>query len=99
MKDAELSLAVAKIMWPESFWQINDGKTHAFTMSGGLCVVKFDHTTDDSLGKMCVWLGKLPRSTIATFDRGMTSLDYGLYHVLAADNPHRSIAEAIVDTA
>ena len=96
MNDAELGLAVAKIMWPDEEWSISGGEVCAnHKEKGGWW--KFNHTTDDALGKMCVWLAKLPRNTIATFDRGKTSLDYGIYHCLAADNPHRAIAEAIVE--
>ena len=88
MKDAELSLAVAKIMWPEYEWCADDNE--AMYMVRGF-ITKFNHTTDDALGKMCLFVAQKfasPESTPDTF-----------VGVLNCDTPHRAIAEAIVEAA
>ena len=85
MNDAKLSFAVAKIMWPENVW-----------VDHGSCAAKghqfydddfFNHTTDDALGKMCVWYAK---------KNCLVSDQHRLIAMLASPNPHRAIAKAII---
>ena len=97
MNDAELSLAVARIMWPEYEWEswtLLADKSEATARTTLECAMKehgktrtFDHTTDDALGKMCVFGAK---------HKPMINVQVILWQ---SDNPHRSIAEAIVETA
>ena len=89
LADSELSLMVARIMWPEYEWKSDSG-SGATQVSKEYGVVthdceSFDHTTDDALGKMCVWLGK------------ETYVDDDVHWMLRGDNPNRAIAEAIVE--
>ena len=97
MNDAELSLAVAKIMWPEYEWHGANVKAYpctkgAFRFSGKVpfADIEFYHTTDDALGKMCVWL--------AQHENGGSDADESSI-CLRDINPHRAIAEAIVEVA
>ena len=86
MNDAELSLAVAMIMWPDEDW-------HQDPVDCGAVCAKFffTHTTDDALGKMCVWLAHHYWGN-AVENGARLIFDY-----LLSDNPHRAIAEAIVE--
>lgn len=92
MNDQDLSLAVAMIMWPEYEWEICDGKVtfnnhitdHPIYGGKGNA---FNHSTDDALGKMCVWL-----ANNAQYNADILFID----HYLKGDNPHRAIAEEIV---
>ena len=93
MDDAELSLTVAKIMWPDDTWMAYGD--HARRECDGWL---FDHTTDDALGKMCVWFTK------HLFCQEYED-DYELFRALARvaaclrwNSPHRAIAEEIVET-
>ena len=95
MKDSELSLAVARIMWPEHEWEIK-GK-----LVGAFGPYLFDHTTDDALGKMCVWLAKYAEREFGnTIGAELASaIIDAITTSLCADNPHRALAEAIVEAA
>ena len=89
LTDAELSLAVAMILWPEYKWLTT--KHHGAALRMGQCVElgvpsNFNHTTDDALGKMCKWLAN-----------SSPAAKYRLCHYLIYDNPNRVIAEAIVE--
>jgi len=86
MNDAELSLAVAKIMWPKYEWVLDpdDSSQVKHKTNGGWWHI-FSITTDDALGKMCVRL--------AVDDMAK---DY-LEDYLRRDHHHRRVAEAIVE--
>ena len=82
--DAELSLAVARIMWSEHEWVwLNDEVGAVYDGASS----SFRYTTDDALGKMCVWLANR---------REFWEGEVG--YLLKEDNPHRAIAEAIVES-
>lgn len=90
MTNAELSLAVAKIM---NLRYISHTQLCREYINNGLpceCggAMNFNHTTDDALGKMALWcrsnLDLVPCATL-------------LGKALDAKNPHRAIAEAIVE--
>jgi len=93
MMDTELSLAVAKIMRPEYEWRMPEeydiyciGEKF---INGKLASTEhFLHTTDDALGKMCVWLAH---------NKPMCSDEYLMQLLLRDNNPHRAIAEAILE--
>ena len=104
LSDAGLSLAVAKIMWPEYHeWIIDKGHVKGLRgYCGGEHRVPvyddFNHTTDDAGFKMCVWLaGRLHR------DHGARIAEDVLFQCVRGigerdPDPHRAIAEAIVET-
>ena len=94
MNDAELSLAVAKILWPEYEW-FKSNVRGAYRKSG--MIIRFTHTTDDALGKMCKWLAK-DNAGIDDYEEWLAKA-LSLADMLGEDNPHRAIAEAIVEVA
>ena len=96
MTDAELSLAVAMIMWSE-YVCVSKGGYVSIQYHDGTEYTIFYHTTDDALGKMAVWLAK------KCGDEKYTSViaaktDWAvLTYLLQSENPHRELAEAIVE--
>jgi len=88
---AELSLAVARIMWPELPWRTHVGSQVIATEFTGMdwdkILMVFDYRTDASGFKMAVWLANSeePDSWEIGWFRG----------ALEQDNPHRALAEAI----
>lgn len=91
LTDAELSLAVAQIMWPMHFWKISNSKLTVYAADVESPRSSFTHTTDDALGKMCVWLAN-NRDWLLTNDLGILIEDN-------IDNPHRAIAAAILEAS
>jgi len=90
MNDAELSLAVARIMWPDYEWEhLQDAEMIAYL--DHFTLVSFNHTTDDALGKMCVWLANNME------EQYIEVIGAELYIMVTSSNPHRAIAEAIVE--
>ena len=95
MDDKQLSLAVAKVMWPEIDWHHNgfgvlahkgDGVTH-----------RFDHTTDNALGKMCIWLASNEEYQCSSTVGGPMAIRTPMIDdLLTSDNPHDAIAQEIV---
>ena len=98
MNKRELSLAVARIMRPEYEW--GDEGLARFHCTGiedvgsDLIIMhQFNHTTDDALGKMAVWLASYDGDKWIYYEhRGNT-----LKGMLQRNNPHRALAEAIVE--
>lgn len=95
VSDRKLSLAVAKIMWPEYEWVNRCGNICYFPEDNRLDWIVFDHTTDDALGKMCVWLTAYLykqeyEENIDLFKALARIADY-----LRRNNRHREMAEAI----
>ena len=86
LTDAELSLAVVKIVRSEYKWEID--KYSQVVTSRGQPLFFFKHTADDALGQMCIWYS----TSILTYDEAMEFTE-----MLMGDNPHREIAEAVVD--
>ena len=100
LTDAELSLAVARILWPEYEWE--DWTSSACGFLENDCMEQFDHTTDAALGKMCVWYttGNLDLTNCKSIPESAEMVSYRKYRLFDAlleDNPHRAIAEAIVE--
>lgn len=88
LTDTELSLAVALVLQPQYKWRSDKrGCAVRFVnrVTMGPKKVPFSYTTDDALGKMCVWYVK--------------NSEYGgeIRWLIDEDNPHRAIAEAIVE--
>jgi len=79
---AELSLAVARIMWPEYVWEIHSS-CRAFKPGCYDRSMYFDYRTDDAGFKMAVWLAKQHNPPMPVDG------------YLCLDNPHRALAEAI----
>lgn len=100
MSDAELSLAVAKIMWPEYEWEstgtIEDAED-AFAYEHDVCVKGFNYTEDDAGMKMCVWLAKKVHCKANKLARYGWGTD--IESLLISDSPHRAIAEAIIEAS
>ncbi|MES0445053.1 MAG: hypothetical protein ABUJ92_00770 [Desulfobacterales bacterium] len=92
LTDAELSLKVARITRPDISWFVNNGVV--FSARNGV-VTDFDYTTDDALGKMCVWLAKYWLSIIDVDDNACWKMNE-IPDFLVDDNPNRALAEAIV---
>jgi hypothetical protein len=92
LSDAELSLKVAKIMWPECEWRPWESKGCAVT-GYDIPLRRFKHITDDALGKMCVWLANHLDSNLFEVSEDDTIIQFALLN----KNPHRAIAEAIVE--
>jgi hypothetical protein len=89
LSDAELSLAVVKILEPEYEWSfhrdIEGVARHASHPLMGGYLIKFDHTTDDAGMKMCRFL----------VESGCSAID--LFFWISDGN--RAMAEAIVNIA
>jgi len=94
---AELSLAVARIMWPEYEWALGANWAMRRTVasdrrpltdtSGDPYYIVFDYRTDDAGFKMAVWLAN---------NEEPDSWEIGwLRDALEQDNPHRALAEAV----
>ena len=86
--DAELSLAVARIMWPEYEWETWPDCAMGFQDLDGdnRCMADFDHTTDDALGKMYRYAATMTNITALR-----------LILVFNKNDEHRELAEAIVE--
>jgi len=81
-----LSLEVAKIMWPDAPWDLTSiYNKHA----------AFDHTTPEALGQMAVWLARY-QMVVATVGSNKT-WRWHIESLLASDNPNKALAEAIVE--
>ncbi|MCK5132733.1 MAG: hypothetical protein KAR40_11345 [Candidatus Sabulitectum sp.] len=101
LSDAELSLAVARIMVPDFNWKISLGEAVApeHEISGReIYRLSFDCTTDDALGKMCVWLA-LEQTRVRYVDDPIREFAWRIEGLLASGSPHRAIAEAIVEAS
>lgn len=90
LSEIDLSLAVAAIIEPAA--KIRKEKVLYCGLWQGeyICTINgrtFNYTTDDALGKMCVWLAKSNADPRWIAGR------------LASDNPHRAIAAAIVEVS
>jgi len=78
-----LSLEVAKIMWPDAPWDLTSiYNKHA----------AFDHTTPEALGQMCLWWSNNYRKWHK--ESGFVSI---LSYPTCGD-PNRELAEAIIAT-
>jgi len=97
MNDSELSLAVARIMWPEREPFLTEPSAYkSVWVDAGIGF--FDHTTDDALGKMCVWLARKECGDLEGTQEGINIYN-GMLDWMASDNPYRAIAEAILEAA
>ena len=103
LSDSELSLAVAKILWPKySFRRHSLSKKDGSVFLHGLHATEpnmhrsigFTHTTDDALGKMCVWLAN-NHGYVGHNATKFTYLKVG--NALTSSDPNRAIAEAILE--
>ena len=92
MNDAELSLKVAQIMFPDCKWEEYGGAAHSFNSKDPF----FNVFTDDALGKMCVWLAHARYN--AGKSKSKSCADILMAAIMHSDNPHRAIAEAIVES-
>ena len=83
-----LSLEVAKIMYPEYEWITNeDGDVSRRVHGAGIVANRsFDHTTPEALGQMCLFFSNIPIAN-------------GLMSILnSTDNPNEALARAIIAT-
>jgi len=104
MNDAELSLEVARIMNPEYEWKVYRVLVRGLWRGQWRCSntrnTHFDYTTDDAGMKMAVWLSNKRESLQHDMsieeivDDLMTP---SIYSIMLSDNPHRALAEAIVE--
>lgn len=99
MNDAELSLAVARIIEPEYEWLLLHGSSAAHrkvTLDNEVADTyyeKFSYKKDGCAFKMCVWLAK-------KMNRAGETCEYcDVEQMLTEGNPHRAIAEAIVEVS
>lgn len=108
MNDAELSLAVARIMWPEYKWKMVDPTSPTDYIIGvkeGEPVRRWRYTDDDTGMKMCIWLRNAYERLIDECAPGGSAMIHHLnhaptmglriYNALGSKDPHREIAEAI----
>ena len=90
--DRELSLAVAKILWPEYAWKNEGGMVYRREILpdiGMMAIhIQFDYRTDDALGKMVVELAK--RSKVG---ENFVAIFAGLI----GEDPHRALAEKLLE--
>lgn len=96
LTDAELSLAVAKVIWPEYLWgtetrwgEVSVVATTKDFPAYRMPCKRFDYRTDDALGKMAVWASCNENADISKFEEDW------LQHALSGNDPHRTLAELV----
>ena len=80
-----ISLEVVEILYPEYEW-IEHLNSKVVGTNPSLGLIEFDYTTDDALGKMCVW-----------YANNVNLLQERLARCLRNENKHRALAEAIME--